>query len=1596
MKKSVRCLFILFCFFLLISNSTKAQTATTTISYSGFTNQCCTSNSVPYTCFNEVACSACTYCGLFTNSSTKTFTNPVPAGNIVTQIDISWYGLNCGGSVSVAINGTTIGSSPILNGACTCSSLSSGSSTGTTIGNFPCGLAGYNNAAAATETFVATFTGQTCVSSAQLTIHYVPANEAVPAFNPSLPSGPTSVCSGVSNTYSIPAVANATGYTWSISPAGAGTINSGQGSTSVNASFTSAGQICVIANNLCGPSSQSCLSVGLNSNSTAPTSASANPNPVCASATTTLTVAGGSLGTGAAYHWYTGSCNGTLIGTGTTITVSPSTATTYYADIVGTCNTTACTSVLVNIGGTTATPGAPTGSASPCGGTTQTYNTTGTTGATSYTWTVPAGSTINSGQGTTSISVTLGSTSGNVCVYAVGSCGASATACTPVTITNIPTTPGSITGTTPVCLGSDNYSISAVAGATSYTWTTTGGGTISNGTTATATITWTTSGVYIVSVKAINACGTSSQNTFNITVNPPPTITINSSTTTVCSGSSTTFTATGASTYTWTPLGTVSPTTGSVVTATPIVSPTVYTATATDGNGCVGANTISINVNPTPTVSISGGGGNSQTVCGGGLVNSTVAAINFTVTPSGTINWTNSNTAIGIGGSGSGPIGSYPAPTVTVGTSTTGVITATATSGGCASTNSTQLTYTVTVNQIPGSTTATINPANCGVNNGTITGLTGTGGSGFYSYSWNGGAFSASSNYTNGAGTYSVEIKDNTTGCIYSQNFTIPNAGAPAAPAVTPSATMACVGGSVVLSITSPVAGVTYNWTEANGTTGSGTTYTITNIPASPNPYTIGVTGTSLGCTGAATTTSITVNPLPTPPVLTAPTGTNNAYCQGYPTPLTVNSGTNTAVWYSGGIVVHVGNSFTPPVSLPVGTYTYSVIDSIPAVNGCVNAPASANTLTLSLTVNPTPPAPILTAPTGTNNAYCQGFPTSLTVNSGTNTAVWYSAGTVVNTGSSYTPPVGLPAGTYTFSVIDSIPAVNGCTNAPQSANTVTLTLVVNPIPVAPILTAPTGTNNAYCQGYPTPLTVSSGTANPSPVAVWYSGGIVVHVGNSFTPPVSLPVGTYTYSVIDSIPAVNGCVNAPASANTLTLSLTVNPTPPAPILTAPTGTNNAYCQGFPTSLTVNSGTNTAVWYSAGTVVNTGSSYTPPVGLPAGTYTFSVIDSIPAVNGCTNAPQSANTVTLTLVVNPLPAPPVLTAPTGTNNAYCQGFPTPLTVNTGTNAAVWYSAGTVVNTGSSFTPPAGLPVGTYTYSVIDSIPAVNGCINAPQSANTVTLTLVVNANPSIDVSGAIEDTAKCGQPTGGVNGIANAVGGKPYIHYQWTGPGTTVADTLPNLSNVSVGGTYNLQITDANGCHAAGTGALGVNTFTVPAIVSPVASFSTSPSPATGGVPLTVVFTNQSTVGVTNSTGYVWNFGDGSPNSNALSPTHTYTMANTYSATLTAYNGSCASSPLNVIIIADVPTTIIIPNIFSPNGDGKNDEFFIVNTGMTSLNCQIFSRWGQLLATLTSPQQSWDGLAPNGDKAPEGTYMFILEAQGLDGKIYKQQGTLMLVR
>jgi hypothetical protein len=86
------------------------------------------------------------------------------------------------------------------------------------------------------------------------------------------------------------------------------------------------------------------ITIVINSNSSAASSISGT-NTICSGNNTTLSVSGGSLGSAANWQWFSGSCGGTLVGTGTSITLNPGSSTTYFVRASGTCNTTSCVSI---------------------------------------------------------------------------------------------------------------------------------------------------------------------------------------------------------------------------------------------------------------------------------------------------------------------------------------------------------------------------------------------------------------------------------------------------------------------------------------------------------------------------------------------------------------------------------------------------------------------------------------------------------------------------------------------------------------------------------------------------------------------------------------------------------------------------------------------------------------------------------------------------------------------------------------------------------------------------------------------------------------------------------------------------------------------------------------------------------------------------------------------------------------------------------------------------------------------------------------------------------------------------------------------------
>lgn len=88
-------------------------------------------------------------------------------------------------------------------------------------------------------------------------------------------------------------------------------------------------------------------------------------------------------------------------------------------------------------------------------------------------------------------------------------------------------------------------------------------------------------------------------------------------------------------------------------------------------------------------------------------------------------------------------------------------------------------------------------------------------------------------------------------------------------------------------------------------------------------------------------------------------------------------------------------------------------------------------------------------------------------------------------------------------------------------------------------------------------------------------------------------------------------------------------------------------------------------------------------------------------------------------------------------------------------------------------------------------------------------------------------------------------------------------------------------------------------------------------------------------------------------------------------------------------------LLIPNAFSPNGDGVNDEWKVAYRSLLEFQCYIFDRNGQQVCHLTSPEQGWDGKI-RGKTVDSGVFFYVIEAKGTDGKKYKKSGDINVVK
>lgn len=161
------------------------------------------------------------------------------------------------------------------------------------------------------------------------------------------------------------------------------------------------------------------------------------------------------------------------------------------------------------------------------------------------------------------------------------------------------------------------------------------------------------------------------------------------------------------------------------------------------------------------------------------------------------------------------------------------------------------------------------------------------------------------------------------------------------------------------------------------------------------------------------------------------------------------------------------------------------------------------------------------------------------------------------------------------------------------------------------------------------------------------------------------------------------------------------------------------------------------------------------------------------------------------------------------------------------------------------------------------------------------------------------------------------------------------------------------------------------------------------------PLVVKFKDESKGGIT---AYEWDFGEAGKRYEK-EPVFTFQYPGTYKVFLYVVNESedsgCESHSKEVEFSIK-EGFLDVPNAFTPNGDGANDEFRVAYRSLKKFHLVIYNRWGRKVYSSNNPEQGWDGKI-GGAKASPGVYFYVIEAEGYeDGENYKKHGTVHLIR
>lgn len=138
------------------------------------------------------------------------------------------------------------------------------------------------------------------------------------------------------------------------------------------------------------------------------------------------------------------------------------------------------------------------------------------------------------------------------------------------------------------------------------------------------------------------------------------------------------------------------------------------------------------------------------------------------------------------------------------------------------------------------------------------------------------------------------------------------------------------------------------------------------------------------------------------------------------------------------------------------------------------------------------------------------------------------------------------------------------------------------------------------------------------------------------------------------------------------------------------------------------------------------------------------------------------------------------------------------------------------------------------------------------------------------------------------------------------------------------------------------------------------------------------------------------GDGLIYYNLLNFVHNYTDTGWFEVSHVVINTYGCTDTIKDSVRINPETLVFVPNAFSPDGDGTNDEFFFTAVGIEELWFEIYDRWGNVVFSTQDPKERWDGTNGNGGQYPAGTYTWSLLARDQNTNLVQKQGTLTLLR